>query len=71
MASGDWGLTVTKGKGRFNSTVLWVLQGQQGRCMLLKTDGLTFSACPMVGHSLGKSWVKYLRRSEREKSGVG
>lgn len=35
-AVGDWGLTVTKGKGSFNGTAFWVLQGHQGRCTLFR-----------------------------------
>lgn len=60
MASGDWGLTVTKGKGRFTGTVLWVLHGQQGKCMLLERDGLTFSAFP--GEATGQTPQKVRMR---------
>lgn len=55
-ANGDWGLTVTKGKG-----------GIQWHCPLgpLGAAGqmyTTSSANPMMGHSLGKPWVKYPQR---------
>lgn len=55
-ANGDWGLTVTKGKG-----------GIQWHCPLgpLGAAGqmyTTSSANPMMGHSLGKPWVKYPKR---------
>lgn len=60
MAIGDWGLTVTKWRGRHNGPAPWVSWVQQGRFRLL--DGLS-SASPMVWHSLAKPWVRYLRRS--------
>lgn len=59
MAIGNWGPAVTKWRGRYNGTALWVSEVQQDRCRLL---GGQSSASPVMWHSLGKPWVRYLQR---------